>query len=119
MKEELLAITKEVSEIKEALQESNKWQIEHGKHDDQRFADNENNNRERFEKTQEGIDELRELVGKLVDKVDEHIEQHTKDMEELKPFIQARGTLTFMFKSLLAAGAAAAAWLSIKGLYTK
>lgn len=55
-------------------------------------------------------------IDKLDTKFDEHIEQHKADMEELRPYIQAKGSLTFIFKSIVSMGSLAAAWLAIRSV---
>ena len=61
---------------------------------------------------------VKQTVNGKIDKVqtslNEHIDQHKKDMDELKPFIQARIGGAFVYKFLLGAGAIALAWSALK-----
>ena len=65
------------------------------------------------------IDKLTGEVEELRSSFDKHLEEHKADREELKEIIQAKSSLTFLFKSLLGLGSLAAAWLAIRGVFIR
>lgn len=65
-------------------------------------------------RAQTEMEEIEKKIDDVSAKLDLHIEQHAKDMDELKPFIQAKAGGTILFKFLVGIGALAMAYVAFK-----
>lgn len=71
---------------------------------------------------------VKETVNGKIDKLNEALQEHLKDhaeekkqraaeQQELREILQAKSSITFLFKSILGAGSLAAAYLALKSAF--